>query len=333
MNSTAQSAETMVANGLTLNIKDVDIGAPKLNKSGGKSANVIYLPTKKALYVNCQVPMLTWGATMFKDQQSGKETYDMAIQFPRKDYSTPETDRLLTSFQALEEKIKAAAITNSVAWFNKKTMTPEVVNALWTPMLKYPKDPESGEPDVTKSPTLKIKLPMYDGKFECEIYDPAGNMLYPSKFEDTTPVDLIPKGVNIVAIIQCGGLWFANGKFGCTWRLFQVVVQPKPSMKGRCLIATTPAPAPAPAGRNAAVSQGDDEGEMVVVDSDEEEEEPAAAPAAPAPAVVVQAKVKTPEPEPEPVQEEPVAPPHTVVAAVGVAKKLKVTRKPAAADK
>jgi hypothetical protein len=128
-----------------------------------------------------------------------------------------------------------------MAWFNKKTMTPEVIEALWTPMLKYSKDQQTGEADMTKAPTLKIKLPCWEGKFNCEIYDPQGTMLYPDENTGSSPLELIPKGVNLVAIIQCGGLWFANGKFGCTWRLFQAVVQPKPSMKGKCLIQVSPA--------------------------------------------------------------------------------------------
>lgn len=236
-----QSAENCIANGLTFSIADIDITAPKLNKSGGKSANILYRPSKKGVYINMQVPMLTWGASMFKDPQSGKETYDMSLQFPRKDYSTPETDILLTKFQELEKYIKGEAVKNSMAWFNKKTMTPEVIEALWTPMLKYSKDQQTGEADMTKAPTLKIKLPCWEGKFNCEIYDPQGTMLYPDENTGSSPLELIPKGVNLVAIIQCGGLWFANGKFGCTWRLFQAVVQPKPSMKGKCLIQVSPA--------------------------------------------------------------------------------------------
>ena len=42
-------------------------------------------------------------------------------------------------------------------------------------------------------------------------------------------------------IILCGGLWFANGKFGVTWRLFQAQVQPKVSLKGKCLIVLSDA--------------------------------------------------------------------------------------------
>jgi hypothetical protein len=41
--------------------------------------------------------------------------------------------------------------------------------------------------------------------------------------------------------MQCGGLWFANGKFGVTWKLAQAVVQrPKPSLLDECLIKLKP---------------------------------------------------------------------------------------------
>lgn len=308
MSSTNQSAESCVANGLTLNINDIDIMAPKLNKSGGKSANVLYKPTKKGLYISMQVPMLTWGASMFKDQQSGKETFDLSIQFPRKDYSTPETDKLLSTFQELENKIKSEAIKNSMSWFNRKTMTHEVVEALWTPMLKYTKDPETGEADMTKAPTLKVKLPCWEGKFNCEIYDPNRSMLYPDERTGATPLELIPKGVNIIAIVQCGGLWFANGKFGCTWRLFQAIVQPKPSMKGRCLIDVTPTAKQALA---QSVSQSDESSLVIEDDSDfegEREEEPMQVKPVPVP-VVKQEPVPVQVTEPVAVQ---VAVPETV---------------------
>lgn len=279
-----QSAETAIANGMTFKISDINIMAPKLNKSGGKSANIIYIPSKKGLYVNMQVPILTWGASMFKDPQSGKETYDLALQFPRKDYSSPETDVLLANFQELERYIKAEAVKNCMAWFNKK-MTPELVDAAWTPMLKYSKDPNTGEPDMTKSPTLKIKLPKYDGKpFDCEIYDPAGTMLFPDAQSDASPMELIPKGINIVAIIQCGGLWFANKAFGVTWRLFQAVVQPKPSMKGRCLISISPDTKAAMAAATSAAAAN--EVGLVIEDDSDAEEEEAPAPVVAAPVVV-----------------------------------------------
>jgi hypothetical protein len=35
-------------------------------------------------------------------------------------------------------------------------------------------------------------------------------------------------------MIQCGGIWFANGKFGITWRFVQCVIRPRVSMHGKC---------------------------------------------------------------------------------------------------
>jgi len=37
--------------------------------------------------------------------------------------------------------------------------------------------------------------------------------------------------------MTCGGIWFANGKFGITWKLVQAMVQkPRPQLSGRCFL-------------------------------------------------------------------------------------------------
>jgi hypothetical protein len=92
------------------------------------------------------------------------------------------------------------------------------------------------EPDTTRPPTLKLKLPSWGGEFKFELFDTQNNILIPNE-DGITPNDLIPKGSEIACIIQCGGIWFANGKFGVTWKLFQGVVKPTQSLaKGQCHI-------------------------------------------------------------------------------------------------
>jgi hypothetical protein len=92
------------------------------------------------------------------------------------------------------------------------------------------------EPDTTRPPTLKLKLPAWGGQFKFELFDTQNNILIPNE-EGVTPTELIPKGSEIACIIQCGGIWFANGKFGVTWKLFQGVVKPTQSLaKGQCHI-------------------------------------------------------------------------------------------------
>ena len=47
---------------------------------------------------------------------------------------------------------------------------------------------------------------------------------------------MIPKASNVAIVVQCGGIWFANGKFGVTWRLVQGLVKPRATLKGKCHI-------------------------------------------------------------------------------------------------
>ena len=54
--------------------------------------------------------------------------------------------------------------------------------------------------------------------------------------DNTSITDFIVKGSNVATIIQCGGIWVANGKFGVTWKLFQAVVKPRTTLSGKCHI-------------------------------------------------------------------------------------------------
>ena len=238
MSSNTESAQAMIINATVFNpAKDVKYTKPKINPSGGKSIGICNSHTNKSLYLSTPL-MLTWGAQQFVDDKTGKVSYSMSLQFPGDDYKTDATDKMLKAIIDFEKKIKEDAIKNSKEWLNKTKMSEEVVDALFHPMLKYPKDKNSGEPDVTRSPTLNVKIGCWDNKFNCEIYDTEQRLLFPN--EDTPelgPVELIPKQTNAAVVLQCGGLWFANGKFGCTWKLFQAVVKPRSSMKGKCMIS------------------------------------------------------------------------------------------------
>ena len=113
--------------------------------------------------------MLTWGLN--ENDYEGKKSYDLALQFPSANYPNPDASAFLEGLITMENKIKADAVTNSKEWFNKPKMTAEVVDALWTPMLRYKKDPDTQEADLTSAPTLRVKVPFYDGEHKIEIYD------------------------------------------------------------------------------------------------------------------------------------------------------------------
>ena len=160
MASMTDSNETMIVFGPEFNPEqDTIFTKPKVNPSGGKNVGILYGPTKKSTYLSTPL-MMTWGINEYVDDRTGKKTYDLALQFPREqdaNYSD-DTAEFLSSLQAFEAKIKADAISNSKEWMNKTKLTESVVDALWTPMLRYPKD-ENGDPDTSKMPTLKVKIP------------------------------------------------------------------------------------------------------------------------------------------------------------------------------
>jgi len=210
---------------------------PKVNSVGGRSVGIVNSKTSSVLNLSSPL-MLTWGVQSFTDDKSGKVSYDLALQFPNEGFETPATKKFLENMTAFEKKIKEDAIANSKEWFSKPKMTSDAVDALWTPILKYPKNKETLEADTSRAPTIKVKLPFWDGAWkDLELYDTDMQPVFPDPMNPAlSPQDLIAKGSHIAVSIQCGGIWFANGKFGVTWKLFQAIVKPKMSLKGKCHI-------------------------------------------------------------------------------------------------
>lgn len=231
--SSTQSSNQLFVEGTLFDSSKTRYGAPKANASGGKAVSVFSTSINSGLKLSTPL-MLTWGASDFE----GNKQYAMSLQFPSQEYLTADTDAFLRNMKQFEDKIKADALTNSKEWFGKVHKSSEVIEALFTPMLKYPKDKQTKEFDFTKSPTLSVKTPNYDGVWKFEVYDEDENKLYPDSSNMTiNPLDFLQKGTHLACIIQCGGLWFANGKFGITWRLAQAVVQkPKETIGGKCLL-------------------------------------------------------------------------------------------------
>jgi hypothetical protein len=268
---------------------------PKANAAGGKSVGIINTATRKSLHVQTPL-MMTWGANVYENPNGN--SYDISLQFPRDEFSNKGTQDLLHMLQQFEEKVKQDAQTYSRDWFGKPTMSREVIDALWSPMLKYPKNQATMEPDTTRPPTLKLKLPAWGGQFKFELFDTQNNILIPNE-DGVVPTELIPKGSEIACIIQCGGIWFASGKFGVTWKLNQAIVKPPETFeKGKCYVALA-------------------EKKPDAYDSDGESDTPKSAPPnmEPTESVPVPVPVETvpePEPVPEPVVEvkpEPAAKP------------------------
>ena len=241
MSSTKQTkAQQMFVKAKEFNPSHITYDSPVTNKRGGKSVNL----RLNGQPIVLQVPMmLTWGVNEWVDEGNGSCKYDLSLQF---DPQTSDAQmKFLSAMKDFQEKVKNDAVTNCKKWFGKK-MSLEVVEALMYPMLKYRKDKETGEPDYTANPTMKIKIQAWEGRYNTEIYDMNKKALYlPPKFgkgpegnkapgqeAGSTPIDFVPKASHVKGLIRCSGMWFAGGKCGVTFQLVQIQVRPPTRLVG-----------------------------------------------------------------------------------------------------
>ena len=318
-----------IIDGTNIDTSVLSYSAPKANPSGGKVVNLYNKHFRESLTLSTPL-MLTWGAQEGMDQQknhTGKFT--MSLQFPSSEYSNADAESFLSSIRALESKIKADALTYSKEWFGKTITSSDVMDEKFNVMLRHPKKEKgSVEPDLSKPPTLTVKIPCWKGVWQSEIYDEEGNPLFikGKTANHITPLDFLKPKTHVICLIQCGGLWFVNGKVSITWNLKQAIVQkPKTSSitEGVCFLK----PKAADVQKLKALPPPDEDidpdgavGSTIVEDSDDEEFE------LPPPPVVVE-EIKHVEPVVEVKEPEVVVAAPTPVAEEHKKKKV-VSKKP-----
>jgi|TARA_B110000483_G_scaffold238417_1_gene314998 hypothetical protein len=218
-----------------------------VNKRGGKSVQC----QLNGAPIVLQFPlMLTWGINERVDEQSGRVSYDMALQFePDKSSSIR---KFLTNLENFQNKVLDDAVSKSKEWFGKSKLSREVAEAMMYPILKYPRKKDgSGDPDNERNPTLKLKVPYWDGTYSIELYDLTGEPVFLPEATSKRmglevppqgtrgPVDVVPKASHVKGLLACTGVWMAGGRFGVTWKLVQACVRPPVRLvgSGKCHIA------------------------------------------------------------------------------------------------
>jgi hypothetical protein len=230
-----------IIDGTNIDVNVFSYSAPKAHASGGKVVNLYNKHFRESLTLSTPL-ILTWGAQEGQEQGTGKPTgkWTMALQFPSADYSNPDAEAFLRSMRSLEAKVKADAMTYSKEWFGKEIKSAEVIDEKFNVMLRHPKKAKgSAEVDETKAPTLTVKIPQWSGVWKPEIYDEDGEALYINGKTNShlTPLEFLKPKTHVICLLQCGGLWFVNGKISITWNLKQAIVQkPKQTMEGTCFL-------------------------------------------------------------------------------------------------
>ena len=227
-----------IINCADFNVNDIKTYTPRATGGGGKNVGMMNKRTNSG--IRLQLPMMfTYGASDYE----GNKNYSFGLQFPTDmddAIADPVYRSALNKLAEFEAHLKGLVFTHAKEWTSRVMKGPEMVDMIWTPMLRHPlKTDKSGERDVARPPSLNVKIPCWEGKWSPEVYDEEGNCLFSDEQKvGESPIPFFTKGTNVIAIIQCGGIWIVSGKIGVTWKLIQAVVkQSNTSVVGRCLIA------------------------------------------------------------------------------------------------
>lgn len=196
---------------------------PKKLSHGGQA---IYLQYEgKPLILQTPKMNMPWGMGKY---DGDVPKYSLDLSFKGMDGNS-SLETFYKALNSLDEKLVDDGVTNSMTWFKKKKQTKEVCKALYAPQIKVSKD-KNGEPDGKYPPTMKVKVPWRDGKFDCDAYDSKKQLIT----DDLSNV--LVKGTQVQALIQCVGMWFAGGKYGCSWKVVQMKLTPPAGIHGYSFI-------------------------------------------------------------------------------------------------
>lgn len=203
-----------------VDLSNLTFGTPKTLDNGGKS---IYVGLNNKPFI-VQTPEMEapFGMTTWNGDKTESSKSTVELSFKGKD-SNKSIEHFYTMLNNMDTKLVEEGMNNSAAWFKKKYNTTEVVEALYTHMLKHYKDKETGEVSDKYPPKFRLSIPVKDNKIVCPVYN---------KDKEMMDVSDIEKGSKVTAIIQCLGIWVAGGKFGCSWKVVQLRVVPPASFKG-----------------------------------------------------------------------------------------------------
>ncbi len=252
-------------------IKHVRLGTLKTLDNGGK---IVYINYKgKPLILQTPKLKSPFGLSNWE----GKYSIDMSLA------GYDGTNENVTSFykalSAIDDLLMEEGMQNGMAWFKRKISSKDVVDALYTRNVKFSKDKATGEFTDKYPPTFKVAIPRRDDAFQCDVYDASRNKI------DLNNVEV--KGAKVTVLAQCLGVWLAGGKFGCSWKVIQLRVEPQESIHGYAFrdigddvnvasdsdIDAPDASAPKPPTTNIETSDDDDDVHVTEVNDDNDSNE------------------------------------------------------------
>ena len=204
--------------------------------------------------------------------------YSVELSLRGYDEAGSKVKEMYDALQTLDEYMIEQGVKNSRAWF-KADMKPDVVRALYTPIIKWGKDKDGNVKPYP--PGVKVSLRKIGDAFEVKLYDANKQ-----EYQNVDAKELLVKGAVVRCVMQCTGVWFAGGKYGLSWKAVQMVMDKVPeSLHGYAFVDedagdaddvafTAPVaqqrPPPPPSAVAAVLPQADEEDDILDEENDAE---------------------------------------------------------------
>ena len=190
-----------------VNLFDLDLNKLKIAKSG-RAIKVIY--DKEPLQLVTGKLYTPFGVKIVQNSYSQFSTcyLDCSLNQSKSEASVKYRE----SLEALDRKI-IELIQESLHLFNtgNMTFTAEDIPNIYSPILRENK---------TYPKLMKISLPRdTKGNFECVIFDENKNKV---PVNENNLEEVLSKGKIFKCILECGKIWYYNGRFGTTWNVKQL---------------------------------------------------------------------------------------------------------------
>jgi hypothetical protein len=214
----------------SIKVTSLKYSEPKLLKSGAKTVYINYLDPSVGgsgkLRVQTPVMYLPYGVKegsyeeknakidVAKIEKKDKK-YDINLSFKGYEENI-KINEFLNKLKEIETKIVDDAYEFRQSWFKDDFDNNKAILArLFSPIIKVDKDKATGKVVGKYPPTIRFKLP-YDNdndKFSFNSYNMNGEAI------DLLDIVTKLKGGKAQLIVELNSIWFAGGKFGCTWKL------------------------------------------------------------------------------------------------------------------
>ena len=201
------------------NPEDVTLSDVKTNQFGGK---MVFLNINKhPIYLVTPKMRMPFKLSKFSFENSEDVKYSLSLAFYTE--NNQSVQEFFDKIKAMDDMLLTQGVKNSQKWFKKKH-SKSVLEALYKPMVRLYRDPETGEVSDKYAPTMEFKLPQRDGKFQCKFFQNTSKV--PLNTDEVNIEDVLTKGSTVQAVIKCSRVWFSSGKFGASWTIEQLKFKP-----------------------------------------------------------------------------------------------------------